>query len=48
MVDAAVVDKYIMLRDVDSKYFTLRASFIEGSSPSFSTIRAVAQLVRAT
>lgn len=36
MVDAAVVDKYIMFCDVDSNYFTLGASFIEGSNPSLS------------
>lgn len=35
MVDAAVMKKHIMLCDIDSEYFMLGASFIEGSNPSF-------------
>ncbi len=38
MVDAAVVEKYIMFCGVDSNYFTLGASYIEGSNPSLSVI----------
>ena len=38
MVDAAVMKEYIMFCDINSEYFMLGASFIEGSIPSLSVM----------
>lgn len=35
-VDAAVMEKYIMFCDIDSNFILLGASFIVGSTPTFS------------
>lgn len=36
MVDAAVMEKYIMFCDIYSKFILLGVSFIVGSTPTFS------------